>query len=115
MQQKIQQLKSKKMRVGISLTPKYMEFLVIGEVVQGIFLGFKPITKNNDIAKIQAGEPQMLEINCAVWVDEDKNVWMNGGVSFIQSFSNISVGQAFEVAYCRKKEKTKIYDIKPLF
>lgn len=116
---KIEGLKSGKKTIGLSLTPKYMEFDKVGEPVEGIFLGFKIIHKKNDAEKIKQGEPEMASLTCAIWADENKNVWLNGGIAFISSFENIQIGQAFQATLVEKKAagagKVKIYEIKPIF
>lgn len=119
LEQKLDALKNKTKTVGLSLTPKYMEFDKIGEPVEGIFLGFKVIHKKNDPDKVKNGEPEMVKLTCAVWADENKSVWLNGGVSFVSSFETIQIGQAFQVTLIEKKAvgsgKVKIYEVKPIF
>lgn len=115
----IDRLKSDKLQKGISLSPKYMEFEKEGEKSRGIFLGIRVITKNNDPEKIAKGEPQKVTIPCATWVDAKKEVWMNGGIAFVQAFDQMQIGQAFEVEMVGKKKagvgSVKLYSVSPLF
>ncbi|MGL5133076.1 MAG: hypothetical protein ACRC78_11145 [Planktothrix sp.] len=115
----IARLKSDKLQKGISLSPKYMEFEKEGEKSRGIFLGIRVITKNNDPDKVAKGEPQKVTIPCATWVDASKDVWMNGGIAFVNAFSEMQIGQAFEVELTGKKPsgagKVKLYSVSPLF
>lgn len=108
---KIAKLKSKDKQIGISLTPRYYEFESVGQKVQGIFLGFKKIHKKE--------EGGSKEIACAAWVDENKTVFINGGVAFVQSFEQLAIGQAFEAELIEKKKvnqgTVKLYEIRPIF
>lgn len=67
------------MKRGLSLTPRYMEFSKVGEKTRGVFLGFKILTKKE-------ADGTLKNLPTAVWADQDKNVWCNGGVAFVQGF-----------------------------
>ena len=108
---KISSLKSGNMMKGISLSPQYLEFAKVGDTIQGIFLGFKKITKNENGAS--------KSLICAVWADENKAAFMNGGITFVNACQEMPIGQAFEATLVELKPasngKVKIYQINPLF
>lgn len=103
------------MKRGISQTPRYMEFS-IGEKTRGVFLGFKILLKKE--------ADGLKQITCVVWADKDKNVWCNGGVSFVSGFITqnpdgsileMTKGKAFEAELIELKPsgtgKVKVFSI----
>jgi hypothetical protein len=110
---KLAQLKAGKMQKGMSLAPQYFEFESKGDSTQGIFLGFKTITKLDDKGATK-------NILCVAWADIEKRVFINGGTAFTGAFETLSIGQAFEATLIELKPtksggKVKIYEINPLF
>ena len=110
---KIEQLKAGKLKKGLSLTPQYFEFETKGSNTQGIFLGFKTITKLDEAGKSK-------NIVCVAWADAEKRVFINGGTAFIGGFETLTIGQPFEATLIDLKPtksggKVKIYEVNPLF
>jgi hypothetical protein len=95
------------MKRGLSLTPRYMEFSKVGEKTRGVFLGFKILTKKE-------ADGILKNLPTALWADEEKNVWCNGGVSFISGFVTQNPdGSVFEMAKGTPFE-AELIELKPV-
>ena len=96
--------------VGASYKPVYWSPEAAGEVSRGYFMGFTTIQKR---------EPEGIQqIKVAAWANK-QGVFINGGKSFVEMFTNIKQGAPIMLTY-KGTEKTKagfkvkVYDLNML-
>jgi len=102
-----------KMEAGISLNPRYYEFENKGDSVRGVFLGFKELVMND---RVNGGTKTSRAV---MWMDEQKSVYVNAGVSLVSVFTEVNVPQfaAVQIEFSGT-EKTKsgntvkVYDVR---
>lgn len=99
------------MESGIALNAKYREFDAVGEVIRGVFLGMKTIYKKDQ------GEQKQIE--CASWIDKDKQVWIAGGKILVSQCQDLPVGTPIEITYTQKIKVemgyAKEFEVRPLY
>lgn len=105
----------KELRAGVSIAPRYYEFLEKGEKTRGIFLGFLKLEKTNP----ETGE--VKEIDSIAWMDETQTIYQNAGTQLVGAFSsnNLKQGTPVEIEFLGEKKlalgKMKQYAVRPLF
>jgi hypothetical protein len=104
-------LKSSKLEKGLSLSPKYLEFEKVGDTIKAVFIGFQVIEKED--------KGKMKKLNCAVFADVNKEVYMNAGTTFFNACLNFNPGDLFEATLVEfkasTKGKVKVFKIHQLF
>jgi len=102
----------KSSKAGINIIPEYYEFTKDGEKVRGIFLGFQKF----EIVDAETGEFKILD--SIVWIDQNKKLWSNAGVSLVGAMRNVSQNTPIEIEFIELKKvakgKMKVYSVRPL-
>jgi hypothetical protein len=89
--------------VGISIEPKYHEF-VLGEAVRGIFNGIGHITKKNDNGDGYTNVP-------AIVFQTKDGVKLNAGASLVNQMRNIPPGTAVQITYSGQEKTGNGYKV----
>lgn len=84
--------------VGMSIEPKYYEFLNVGDSVRAIFNGMGHITKKNQNADGFIDTP-------AIVFQTKEGVYLQAGANLVQQMQNIPPGTAVQITFSGK-EKT---------
>lgn len=89
--------------VGISIEPKYHEF-VLGQSVRGIFNGIGHITKKNDNGEGYTDVP-------AIVFQTKDGVKLNAGASLVNQMRNIPPGTAVQITYSGQEKTGNGYKV----
>ncbi len=89
--------------VGISIEPKYHEFL-LGQPVRGIFNGIGHITKKNDNGEGYTDVP-------AIVFQTKDGVKLNAGASLVNQMRNIPPGTAVQITYSGQEKTGNGYKV----
>ncbi len=89
--------------VGVSIAPKYYEFLVAGEIVRAVYNGMTVITSNKN--------GQRREIDTVVFQNKD-GVFLNSGANLVQQLRGFPVGNPIQITYLGKEKTNSGNEVK---
>lgn len=94
------------LEVILTLTAEYIEMNTIGEKVRGIYIGDGTMT----ITDKDTGEQKELPIARFLM---DKQVKIHAGAVLVNEIKkhSVAVGQAVEITYTGKSDRTKLYSV----
>lgn len=89
--------------VGVSIAPKYYEFLAAGEIVRAVYNGMTVITSNKN--------GQRREIDTVVFQNKD-GVFLNSGANLVQQLRGFPVGNPIQITYLGKEKTNSGNEVK---